>query len=474
MIPTNPQKNLCVKIHYIMTLAIILVGLTISCVQKTETAAVQNRIKEYIDTIKVINTHEHQRWFPQYDGHNINFYTLLNHTYLQSDLISSGAQRISTEKINGGDLDALWEAYGPSLDFSRNTSYYSHFLKGFQILYGYDEPYFTKDGIRSLSEKITANYKNRDDWYAEAFQRGGFEIMFVDQYWAPFNTELDPRYFALVFNVNNLVSATTRRTVKYREDAPLSADLHRLADHEGFSVDTLEDYLAFADFLFQKFLDQDVVCLKNSMAYGRTLYYEDVPFEKAKELYARDSSSLSQEDKKALEDFMFHWICQKSIELDLPIQIHTGYLAGNGNTLENGRPPKLNNLFLKYRKARFSLFHGGYPWVGEFAALGKMFPNVYLDLVWLPQISREAAVRGLDEMLDCMPYNKFFWGGDCHFIEESTGSLEFGKSVVAEVLAARVGRGLLTEDVAKDIAHKIFRDNAIQFFKLQEKLNKID
>lgn len=210
------------------------------------------------------------------------------------------------------------------------------------------------------------------------------------------------------------------------------------------------------------------------MAYGRTLYYEDVPYEKAAELFAQDSSSLSQEEKRALEDFMFHWICAKSVELNLPIQIHTGYLAGNGNNLENGRPSKLNNLFLKYRKAKFSLFHGGYPWTGEFAALGKMFPNVYLDLVWLPQISREAAVRGLDEMIDCMPYNKFFWGGDCHFIEESTGSLEFGKSFVAEVLAKRVDRGLMTEDVAKDIAQKIFRDNAIRFFKLNEKLNILD
>ena len=103
-----------------------------------------------------------------------------------------------------------------------------------------------------------------------------------------------------------------------------------------------------------------------------------------------------------------------------------------------------------------------------------MFPNVYLDLVWLPQISREAAVQGLAEMLDCVPYNKFFWGGDCHFIEESTGSLEFGKSVVAEVLARRVERGLMTEETAKDIAQKIFRDNAIRFFKLQDMLNTKD
>ena len=465
MIAKNHRRHIGIVISF----AFAVIGLQVRCAGPSNTA--YEELREYIDTIKVVDAHEHQRWFPQYDGHALNFYTLLNHSYLQADLISAGAPRSDTGMINEGDHDALWETQGPFLDFSRNTSYYSHFLLGFKILYGYSDPYFTKEGIRSLSEKIGRNYMDRDDWYAEAFEKAGFEVMFVDQYWAPFNTDLDPTFFALVFNINNLVSAATQRTVQYREDAQSSQNLYRLAEEDGYSIRTLEDYLDFCDHLFQKFLDHRVVCLKNSMAYGRTLQYEDVPLETAEELFVKDSASLSPSEKKELEDFMFHWICQRSIDLDLPIQIHTGYLAGNGNHLENGRPAKLNNLFLKFRDAKFSLFHGGYPWVGEFAALGKMFPNVYLDLVWLPQISREAAVRGLDEMLDCVPYDKFFWGGDCHFIEESTGSLEFGKDVVAEVLAKRIERGFLTDDVAKDIALKIFRENAIRFFKLKEKRN---
>ncbi len=100
-----------------------------------------------------------------------------------------------------------------------------------------------------------------------------------------------------------------------------------------------------------------------------------------------------------------------------------------------------------------------------------MFPNVYINLVWLPQISREEAVHALDIMLDCVPYNKFFWGGDCGLIEESVGSLEYAKDVVSEVLAKRVEKGLLTEEIAFRIADRIFRENAIEMFKLREKLN---
>ena len=127
---------------------------------------------------------------------------------------------------------------------------------------------------------------------------------------------------------------------------------------------------------------------------------------------------------------------------------------------------------MTYPEAKFNLFHGGYPWTSEFIAMGKMFSNVYLDLVWLPQISREKAVLALDEMLDCVPYNKILWGGDCSFIEESTGSLENAKSVVAETLAKRINRGLLSKEAARDIVKGVFRENAIEVFQLETKLGR--
>ena len=452
----------------ILLIIAVLSGLTYNCNNKNNT---YDKLKKYANTIKVVNTHEHQRIPPEFEGYAYNFYTLLAYSYLKSDLVSAGAPYLRSELIYRGNLDELWEMYGRYLDFSRNTSYYSHFISGFQILYGFNEPYFTKEGIQELSKEIETNYKNQETWYGKAFKKSGFEIMFVDQYWNSLNMDLDSRYFALVFNINQLVGNISDRSRLTGKDAPAGMNIYKFARNEGHVIETLDDYLEFADILFSKFLDNKTVCLKNSMAYSRSLNFEYVTYDRAKALFARPSSSLSNEEKKELQDFMFHWIIKKSTEVDLPIQIHTGYLAGNGNTLENSRPTKLNNLFLRYPKADFILFHGGYPWTGEYSALGKMFSNVYLDIVWLPQISREAAVRALDEMLDCVPYNKFFWGGDCHFIEESAGSLEFGKDVVAEVLAGRVNRGLMTGETAREVMRGIFRENAVRVFKLNEKLN---
>jgi len=423
---------------------------------------------DHADRIKVINTHEHQHWPEEYGDYNFNLFHLIQYSYLMSDIASAGGERLELDILDSLTTLQQWEINGTALDYSRSTSYYSHFIEGFRKLYGFEDLYLTESNINGLSAQVEEKYRDYRAWFDEAFYSAGFELMFLDQYWKPFNTEVTQPYYALVFHINPLVMQASSKPVR-GENLP---EFYERAGEDGFVINTLDDYLEYIDFLFEKNLEHNAVCVKNSMAYSRSLDFENVSYEVARDLFARPSASLSREEAKQIQDFIFHRIIQKSAEFDLPIQIHTGYLAGNGNVLDNGKPVKLNNLFLQYPEAKFVLFHGGYPWTGEYAAFGKMFSNVYLDLVWLPQISRQEAVHALDEMFDAVPYNKFFWGGDCAFIEESTGSLEFGKSVVAEVLANRIERGLLTEEVARDMITRLFRENAIEVFQLEERLGR--
>ena len=429
---------------------------------------IYREIRDYSDQVKIINTHEHQHRPEEYGDYKFRFYHLVMASYLSADLVSAGMSQYGWKTIDSLSLDNLWNIYGEALNYARGSSYYSHFVKGFQKLYGFSDLYFTRENIAVLSASIEENYKNYGLWFNKAFHSAGYELMFLDQYWNQLNTEIDTNYFALVFNINSLITASSHKRDKGTE----SGIIYKEAASEGYEINNLDDYLKYCDHLINKNIEHNAVCLKNSQAYERTLLYEDVPYDEARILFDKPSSQLTTTEVKKIEDFVFHWIIKKAIEYDLPIQIHTGYLAGNGNVLDNGQPIKLNNLFLKYRKAKFILFHGGFPWTSEISALGKMFPNVFIDIVWLPQISREEAINELDVMFDCVPYNKFFWGGDCGLIEESTGSLEYGKDVVSEVLAKRVKRGLLTEDVAFEIVNRLFRENAIEIFNLTERLGR--
>jgi hypothetical protein len=76
-------------------------------------------------------------------------------------------------------------------------------------------------------------------------------------------------------------------------------------------------------------------------------------------------------------------------------------------------------------------------------------------------------MRTFNEMLDCVPYNKYMWGGDVTRIDDAAGSLELGKEVVATVLADRIDKGWMTAEIAMDVARSVFRDNATELFHLK-------
>ena len=61
---------------------------------------------------------------------------------------------------------------------------------------------------------------------------------------------------------------------------------------------------------------------------------------------------------------------------------------------------------MRHLKARFDIYHMGFPWVRETLMLGKGFPNVWLNFCRLHIISSKVATEALDEAIDLIPINK--------------------------------------------------------------------
>jgi predicted TIM-barrel fold metal-dependent hydrolase len=97
---------------------------------------------------------------------------------------------------------------------------------------------------------------------------------------------------------------------------------------------------------------------------------------------------------------------------------------------------------------------------------------VYLDFNWVPLVSPAVAKRALAEWIETVPGNKLTWGGDCQHVEACYGHVLYAKEVVAGVLAEKVESGYFGEKVASDLARKIFRDNARELYRLDEKRQK--
>ena len=66
-----------------------------------------------------------------------------------------------------------------------------------------------------------------------------------------------------------------------------------------------------------------------------------------------------------------------------------------------------------------------------------------------------------------MPANKIFgFGGDYIFVEGAYAHSRMARDNVAQVLAEKVEVGYLDEGEAVALAHKLLRENAVQFFHL--------
>jgi hypothetical protein len=465
--------------------AIIICGFVLSgCGRDRPSAEARTyqQLLSYVKAIRKVDTHEHQlpnKGFfvythGDYDQKKTNFYHVVCRGYLGSDLTSAGAPaKWDTDKLNAGNLDELWGMYGKYLTYARSTTYYYQLREGFRVLYGFNDPYFTPENIKLLSAQLSTNYADFPKWFDTAFQKAGFSLMFLDQWWNQFNVNIDTAHFALVFRVDNMVDYSILRS-RYEQSS--SGDRNNnpyiLAHEWNMPVKTLKDYLAVCERCFRMNVEQHAVAIKIGPPYSRSFDIDEVPLGEAEDLYSKPADSMTLEQRKRLQDFMFHWVVKTAAKNDLPVQVHTGYLAGNYRSEDNANPMKLSQFILAHPEARFMLFHGGFPWYGTIAALAKNIPNVYVDMVWLPQISRETAVIALQQWLDCIPYNKMFCGWDGHHIEEAVGGMTVTESVVAEVLADRVDKGRLTMEVAQEIAKAIFRENAIREFKLEQKLGR--
>ncbi len=168
--------------------------------------------------------------------------------------------------------------------------------------------------------------------------------------------------------------------------------------------------------------------------------------------------------RNPLRDYVLDEVIRCAGEHELVICVHTGYW-GDFRTLD---PLHMIPILERHPGVRFDFYHLGYPWVRESIMLGKIFRNVWLNFCWTHIISQRFAMDALDEAIEMVPMNKVIgFGGDYALpVEKVYGHMVMAREDMARVLAARIERGLLTEDDAKAIARKWLWENPKELYRL--------
>ncbi|MDI7275635.1 MAG: amidohydrolase family protein [Anaerolineae bacterium] len=240
----------------------------------------------------------------------------------------------------------------------------------------------------------------------------------------------------------------------------------------GASVTNLDQYLEACHQIFRRMKERGAIGLKDQSAYNRTLAYENPPRSDAERLFntmmADPRTTIGWPEARSLDDWLFHRFMEMARDLDLPVQLHTGHMAGIRNDIAKTNAVLLTPVLELHRDVRFDLFHGNWPYLGEYLYLGKNYPNVRLDLCWLHIIDPVYARNLLSEGLGAVPHAKFHaFGGDYgDDILHAAAHLSIARDVVAAALADQVDAGWIDDAEALRIAADWLHNNPNEFFNL--------
>lgn len=409
-----------------------------------------------IEEIPAIDSHEHLPPESQRVEQKLDVLYLFSH-YTADDLRAAGMSQETFDYVVDAakPLDERWAAFKPYWPYIRHMSYARPALLAITELLGFED--LDDETYRPISDAL--NEANKPGRYKEIIRdRSNIHKGVVH---AESTEDVpDRELFVPVPYISCFVNARTLEQVR------------TLEKQSGVSIHSLDDLVAAANARVQHWKDDGAVGLKCGLAYERTLSFDKVARHDAESVFCRifdhKGEGPSFLDSKPLQDFMLHQTIRAGIDCDLVFIFHTGIQAGGKNILTNTNPVLLTNLFMEYPEAKFDLFHGGYPYLGEFGVLGKYFPNVWLDMAWLHIISPEAARRALSEWLELVPANKIIgFGGDYSVVEKVYGHMKMARENLALVLAAKVERDEMSRCQALFIAERIMRDNAAELYRIE-------
>ena len=426
--------------------------------QPRSESSVWKSLREHAARMTIFDTHEHLWHEDARLQRKVDFFLLFSH-YTDSDLVTAGMSPQAVRDLQNPDipLEKRWRDFAPYWPYARTTGYGRCMLIAARDLYGIED--INEQTYPLLSERISA--ANRPGWFETVMkEKARIELSVLDDLTTEHGEPLkpEPKFFKIVTRFDYIVMAGQRN------------DLSHIEKVTGVDINSLSDLERALERAVENGLRQGLAGIKCALAYERTLRFEEATRADAERAFEKvfgppTSAPPDPQSRKMLQDYMLHKVIQQAAEHHLPVQIHTGLQAGNSNHIAWTNPSHLSDLLDQYQQVRFDLFHGGYPYCGEFATLGKNLPNVYPDLCWLHIIAPGVAKRLLHELIETVPANKIMgYGGDFFHVEGAYAHAQMARAVTAEVLAEKVEGGYLKEEEAAPLLQRILYQNGKELF----------
>lgn len=393
---------------------------------------------------EIIDCHEHLPEERERTGAPVDALTLFSH-YTHNDLINAGMSREAYDRLadTSVPLDARWQSVKPYWERIRFTGYARPLLLAIRRFYGCED--LSDDTYETISARMQA--ANTPGLYHRVLREACNIRTCLTQIGRVPDDNRDL--------LTPILPAATFCAI------PDRATLERLATG-GTAIKTLGDYVDHMRRRLREAKAQGVVGLK-MMASPHTVPAREA----ADHAFARMLDAYDY-DTRVLGDRLLNELLDLAADEDMTVAVHCGLIWTNWQDFSQLHPRNMIPLLLAHQRTRFDLYHAGLPWVRETGAIGKSYPNVWLNLCWAHIMAPAMTANTLDEWLDMVPYTKILgFGGDYHKpVEKVYGHLELALGNLTQVLARRVASGWMTSAQALRVAHAWLWDNPVELYRL--------
>ncbi len=381
--------------------------------------------------------------------------------YFQSDLVSAGGEAVMG-RLNDKAVptEEKWPIFEKLWSRTKHTAYARVTRIILRDFYGEEE--VSLQALKRVGERLL-NLKD-EKVYAGVLEKAGIRCRLVN-IWPDLKDVITGKY--KVYPLDRLlIPLPGFHSIR---SAPNVEAIARLVDS---SVVDLDDFLAVCRAVFMKLKDVGAVGFKDQSAYSRTIRFLNAARSKAEPLFnfimEDPRRSLGWPEARALDDYLFHQFMKMARELDMPVQIHTGHMAGIRNDIAKTNAARFTPVLELHRSVRFDLFHGNWPYMGELLYLAKNYPNVAIDCCWVNVIDPFYTEQILADSLVTVPHSKIHaFGADYgDTVEYAAAHLKVARDVVAGALARSVARGWLDRREVEQVAADWLFNNPNEFFNL--------
>ena len=424
-------------------------------------------IREFVMSHALFSHHDHTCNFEDFDKvrAECDFKSLLG--YAEADLTTAAGAR----PVESADQEARVAAYWSRI---RTTGYGRAVTLGCRELFDLEYEPGNFEAITGAFQKAMEGKSAAEVYDYFLREKANNRWVLQDGHFRPgqeamIEKKLYPDYYRFAWRMDELFAIT--------DGGPIGT-LERATKMDVLSLD---DLVKAMNANIDRFLASGrLAAFKVGIAYERDLVVGDPTRHEAERAFNRirsrktfhdgiqqNAGAVNALEARPLADYMFHRLMHRANDEDMPVQIHTGYLAGNWGSLNGTKASNLIPVFEKYRRVRFDIFHASWPWTSELGAIAKNYPNVHPDMCWAWTMNPAQCERALSEWLDGVPFNKIFgYGADTGMPSGNVCYSAQARIGLARVLEQKIEAGYFSPSTAEEVASAIMVKNGEEFYGL--------